>query len=231
MRTPSAGCEPPVARRGPSHCDRPAARRVSGRRTTRRLLFARWSRPGRFPPVASRYCRHLTAVARGRSCGWRWVPPRREVGASAQAGTDDAETATTESGTAADGVGRGFGERRPEWPGVEDGSGSSPCATPPTTAGTPPTASPARQRGQVYSAVTPCDANGAPSTCPGPGFPPNYLGRLDLQTGQLTRVRVSGPAVAPQGMLLQRGAALRPCRTPSVPLPARRRRRPAPPPR
>ncbi|HLI01887.1 MAG TPA: hypothetical protein VKV06_13960 [Acidimicrobiales bacterium] len=60
------------------------------------------------------------------------------------------------------------------------------------------------QRGQVYSAVTPCDANGAPSTCPGPGFPPDYLGRLDLRTGRLTRVRVSGPGVAPQGMLFQR---------------------------
>ena len=28
----------------------------------------------------------------------------------------------------------------------------------------------------VFVAVTPCDADNAPATCPAPGFPPNYLG-------------------------------------------------------
>ena len=50
-------------------------------------------------------------------------------------------------------------------------------------------------------AVTPCDQNNAPSTCPGPGFPANYLGELNPDTGAIARVALSGPAVQPQGML------------------------------
>ncbi|MGO9499147.1 MAG: hypothetical protein ACLQA5_20915 [Solirubrobacteraceae bacterium] len=56
-------------------------------------------------------------------------------------------------------------------------------------------------RGSVLAAVTPCDQNDAPSTCPGPGFPSNYLGELNPFTGSIARVHLSGPAVQPQGML------------------------------
>ena len=55
--------------------------------------------------------------------------------------------------------------------------------------------------GTVFEAVTPCDANGAPATCPGPGFPPNYLGVQDPWTGHISRVTVTGPAMHPQGMI------------------------------
>ena len=60
------------------------------------------------------------------------------------------------------------------------------------------------KRGTVYVADTPCDANGAPATCPAKGFPANYLGRLNPSTGQITKVPVRGPAIAPQGMLFLR---------------------------
>jgi hypothetical protein len=50
-------------------------------------------------------------------------------------------------------------------------------------------------------AVTPCDANGAPSTCPAPGYPANYLGELDPQSGAISRVELTGPSAAVQGML------------------------------
>jgi hypothetical protein len=53
----------------------------------------------------------------------------------------------------------------------------------------------------IYVAVTPCDANGSPATCPGPGFPPNYLGSLNPWTGRITKVQHSGPAFEPQGMI------------------------------
>ncbi len=56
-------------------------------------------------------------------------------------------------------------------------------------------------RGQVFVADTPCDANGAPATCPGPGFPANYLGRLNPATGAITKVSVTGAVPAVQGML------------------------------
>ena len=55
--------------------------------------------------------------------------------------------------------------------------------------------------GTAYVAVTPCDANNAPATCPGPGFPPNYLGTDNLRTGALTAVPTAGPRVHPQGMI------------------------------
>jgi hypothetical protein len=55
--------------------------------------------------------------------------------------------------------------------------------------------------GTVLVAVTPCDANNAPATCPGPGFPPNYLGSLDEWTGAITRVPVTGAPLRPQGMV------------------------------
>jgi hypothetical protein len=57
------------------------------------------------------------------------------------------------------------------------------------------------KRGSVFVVDTPCDASDAPSTCPGPGFPPNYLGQLNPKTGAITRVDLHGPAAAAQGML------------------------------
>jgi hypothetical protein len=55
--------------------------------------------------------------------------------------------------------------------------------------------------GTVFVADTPCDEDSAPSTCPAPGYPPNYLGELNPWTGQITPVTLFGPAVEPQGML------------------------------
>jgi hypothetical protein len=56
-------------------------------------------------------------------------------------------------------------------------------------------------RGAEYVADTPCDADGAPSTCPGPGFPANFLGQLNPDTGVITHLRVTGPTAAAQGMM------------------------------
>jgi hypothetical protein len=56
-------------------------------------------------------------------------------------------------------------------------------------------------RGSEYVADTPCDAADAPSTCPAPGFPANFLGRLNPHTGVITHLRVTGPTAAAQGML------------------------------
>jgi hypothetical protein len=55
--------------------------------------------------------------------------------------------------------------------------------------------------GAMYSAVTPCDQNDAPATCPGPGFPPNYLASDNMTTGTLTAVPLAGPALHPKGMI------------------------------
>ena len=55
--------------------------------------------------------------------------------------------------------------------------------------------------GTAFVAVTPCDANNAPATCPAPGFPANYLGQLNIYTGQITRISLSGATVHPQGMI------------------------------
>ncbi len=55
--------------------------------------------------------------------------------------------------------------------------------------------------GTVFVADTPCDASNAPSICPAPGFPANFLGQLNPETGAITRVHLIGPAVAAQGML------------------------------
>ncbi|HEX6449159.1 MAG TPA: MFS transporter [Trebonia sp.] len=54
--------------------------------------------------------------------------------------------------------------------------------------------------GTVYTAVTPCNANSAPSTCPGPGYLPNSLGTINLKTGALGNVTLNG-LVNPQGMI------------------------------
>jgi hypothetical protein len=55
--------------------------------------------------------------------------------------------------------------------------------------------------GSVFVADTPCDENSASSTCPAPGFPPNFLGELNPWTGAIAPVPLLGPAVQPQGML------------------------------
>jgi hypothetical protein len=52
----------------------------------------------------------------------------------------------------------------------------------------------------VITAVTPCDANNAPPTCPGPGFPPNYVGVINPFTGHISKLHLSGPRLEPQGM-------------------------------
>jgi len=57
------------------------------------------------------------------------------------------------------------------------------------------------QAGSIFVAVTPCDADNAPATCPAPGFPPNYVGMLGPWTGHITKVTLSGPRVEPQGMM------------------------------
>jgi hypothetical protein len=49
--------------------------------------------------------------------------------------------------------------------------------------------------------ATPCGANSAPATCPGPGYPANYLATLNPWTGQLTAVTVEGVPYVPQGGL------------------------------
>jgi hypothetical protein len=54
--------------------------------------------------------------------------------------------------------------------------------------------------GTAFVSVTPCNANNAPSTCPAPNFPANYLGVLNMSTGQLSPVTLNGPAVQTQSL-------------------------------
>jgi hypothetical protein len=60
--------------------------------------------------------------------------------------------------------------------------------------------------GAIFVAVTPCDADGAPATCPTAGFPANYLGALNPWTGAITRVALTGPAFEPQGLVFVSGS-------------------------
>src|SRR5579872_4461703 len=55
--------------------------------------------------------------------------------------------------------------------------------------------------GTAYAAVTPCNANSAPSTCPAPGYGVNYLGTIDLTTGTIGTVPITG-VVTPKGMVV-----------------------------
>jgi len=55
--------------------------------------------------------------------------------------------------------------------------------------------------GTAFVSVTPCDAGNAPATCPGPGFPANYIGHLNMYNGQIIRVSLRGAALHPQGMI------------------------------
>ena len=54
--------------------------------------------------------------------------------------------------------------------------------------------------GTAYTAVTPCNANSAPTVCPGPGFAANFLGTINLKTGALGKVAVIGP-LTPKGVV------------------------------
>ena len=55
--------------------------------------------------------------------------------------------------------------------------------------------------GIAFTAVTPCNANTAPATCPAPGFPANFLGAINPFTGHLTAVPVTGPTFQPKGLI------------------------------
>jgi hypothetical protein len=55
--------------------------------------------------------------------------------------------------------------------------------------------------GTMYSSVTPCNANSAPATCPAPGFPANYLATVNMKTGALTPVQLTGPALLTEAMI------------------------------
>jgi hypothetical protein len=55
--------------------------------------------------------------------------------------------------------------------------------------------------GTMYSSVTPCDSSSAPATCPGPGFPANYLASTSMRTGALTPVPLTGPVLRTEGMI------------------------------
>jgi hypothetical protein len=55
--------------------------------------------------------------------------------------------------------------------------------------------------GTAYTAVTPCNANSAPATCPGPGFPANYLGTINLKTGAIVKLALTGAPLQPKGLL------------------------------
>lgn len=55
--------------------------------------------------------------------------------------------------------------------------------------------------GSMYSSVTPCDSSSAPATCPGPGFPANYLASTNMGTGALTPVPLTGPVLRTEGMI------------------------------
>jgi len=56
--------------------------------------------------------------------------------------------------------------------------------------------------GTVFVAVTPCNANGAPTTCPASGFPANYLGTENLFTGDVDPAAPTAlGSLQPQGLL------------------------------
>ena len=59
--------------------------------------------------------------------------------------------------------------------------------------------------GTMYSSVTPCGSNSAPATCPGPGFPANYLATTNMGTGTLTAVKLTGPVLRTEGMIFVAG--------------------------
>jgi hypothetical protein len=57
--------------------------------------------------------------------------------------------------------------------------------------------------GTAYTAITPCNANAAPAVCPAssaPQFPANSFGMINLTTGAVSNVTISG-ALTPKGMV------------------------------
>jgi hypothetical protein len=59
--------------------------------------------------------------------------------------------------------------------------------------------------GTMFAAVTPCNANAAPASCPAPGFPANYLGVENMWTGGLTAVTLTGPSFQPHSLIFVGG--------------------------
>ena len=59
--------------------------------------------------------------------------------------------------------------------------------------------------GQVFAAVTPCNANSAPAVCPAPTYPANYLGSIDLATGAVTSLTTTGDPIDPKGLIFVTG--------------------------
>ena len=55
--------------------------------------------------------------------------------------------------------------------------------------------------GKPIVVATPCGANGAPSSCPAPSFPANFLASLNPWTGQVSAVSIVGAPYVPQGGL------------------------------
>src|SRR5260370_33999965 len=61
--------------------------------------------------------------------------------------------------------------------------------------------------GTAFVAVTPCDAGNAPATCPGRGFPANYVGPLNMHDGQIRQVSLRGATLHPEGHVFAAFAA------------------------
>jgi hypothetical protein len=59
--------------------------------------------------------------------------------------------------------------------------------------------------GSMFVAVTPCNANAAPATCPAPGFPAPYLGQENMWTGAIAPVTVTGSGFQPHSLIFVRG--------------------------
>jgi hypothetical protein len=59
--------------------------------------------------------------------------------------------------------------------------------------------------GSMFAAATPCNDNLAPSACPAPGFPANFLGLENMWTGAITPVTLTGPAFHPHSLIFVRG--------------------------
>ncbi len=56
--------------------------------------------------------------------------------------------------------------------------------------------------GSAFVAVTPCDANSAPPSCNNtPPSPVNFLGQLNMWTGQIAHVILQGADLQPKGMI------------------------------
>jgi hypothetical protein len=54
----------------------------------------------------------------------------------------------------------------------------------------------------VLTLATPCGSNSAPATCPAPGFGKNFIGSLNMWTGKVTPVSLTGvTSIQPQGMI------------------------------